>query len=48
MPKLQAAPKRRNIQSHNYQEFSDALTSGNPPAIIMVNANDKLFGGNGD
>ena len=33
---------------HNYQEFSDALTSGNPPAIIMVNSNDKLFGGNGD
>ena len=33
---------------HNYQEFSDALTSGKPPAIIMVNANDKLFGGTGD
>lgn len=33
---------------HSYQEFSDALTSGKPPAIIMVNANDKLFGGNGD
>lgn len=32
----------------SYQEFSDALTTGNPPAIIMVNANDKLFGGNGD
>ncbi|MFN8551864.1 MAG: hypothetical protein U0103_10275 [Candidatus Obscuribacterales bacterium] len=32
----------------SYQEFSDALTSGNPPAIIMVNANDQLFGGNGD
>lgn len=32
----------------SYQEFSDALTNGKPPAIIMVNANDKLFGGTGD
>jgi hypothetical protein len=33
---------------HSYQEFSDALTANKPPAIIMVNANDKLFGGTGD
>ncbi len=33
---------------HNYQEFTDALTNGQPPAIIMVNSNDTLFGGNGD
>ncbi|CAN5133482.1 hypothetical protein BH10CYA1_BH10CYA1_56640 [soil metagenome] len=33
---------------HNYQEFNDALTNGQPPAIIMVNSNDRLFGGNGD
>lgn len=32
----------------SYQEFTDALTNGQPPAIIMVNANDGLFGGNGD
>ncbi|MBS1952955.1 MAG: hypothetical protein JST89_02155 [Cyanobacteria bacterium SZAS-4] len=32
----------------NYQEFTDALTNGQPPAIIMVNSNDRLFGGNGD
>ncbi|HEY9678045.1 MAG TPA: hypothetical protein V6C76_08540 [Drouetiella sp.] len=33
---------------HSYKEFTDALSKSQPPTVIMVNANDKLFGGNGD
>lgn len=41
-------PSDGTAKVRNYQEFTDALTNGQPPAIIMVNSNDRLFGGNGD